>query len=125
MNIENGIRPVCDALNSIAGVNTVWSCEGHPKIPLRPYVSFVSSQDFAFNVHSLLGDGHSHGQLKYAWMLTANFCDNGILKFTIEPNDCRIVNARRLKLWFLPQWDKAEMDSELLKLACILKTLKN
>lgn len=39
--IEPGIQPVVDALNAIPGVQTLWSCHGHPMlVPRNPFVSF-------------------------------------------------------------------------------------
>lgn len=119
MEIENGIRPVCDALNSISGVRTLWSCEGHPNIPLRPYVAFECTQDFAFSVHKLLDAGHASAKLKYSWRITASFKDNGHLQYLIEPNDTRI----RKRFWLIRNWKQAVMNEELLRLAELLKRL--
>ena len=54
--IEPGILPVCKALNAIGGIQTVWSCEGHPwrLVLSKPYVMFTAPQDFAFRLHLLL-----------------------------------------------------------------------
>lgn len=128
--IEEGIKPVCDVLNSIPGVKTLWSCEGHPDRPSRPYVSFQSSQAFAHKVHRLLGavqetgTGRANAKLKYNWWLVAHFNDAGELRYTIEPNDYRIQLQRRFFL-FGSQWNKAEMNAELLRMADLLKTLKD
>jgi len=120
--IENGIRPVCDVLNSFNGVKTLWSCEGHPERPVPPYVSFESSQEFAFRVHCLLGSGNANGKLKYCWWITAHFNDHGRLTYKIGSNDFRILEERKF-FWFRLQWSKAEMNTELLMLASLLKSI--
>lgn len=45
--IEPGIRALCDALNGIPGVRTLYSCEGHWQRNMDPYVLFRSSIEFA------------------------------------------------------------------------------
>jgi hypothetical protein len=112
--IEKGIRPVCDALNAISGVRTLWSCEGHPHRPSRPYVVFEAPEIVALGIHRALGLGDGGGTLVYCWWLTANFRDNGQLQWCIEPN-CRIPRWR-----YLPVARRA-VDAELLRLAAVIR----
>lgn len=113
MLIERGIGPVCDALNRIDGVRTLWSCEGHPCRPSRPYVVFEAPEPVALQVHRAIEATHVDGSLIYCWWLTANFRDNGVLQWCIEPN-CRIPRWR-----FLPIARKS-VDEELRRLAAVV-----
>lgn len=117
--IEPGVKPVCDALNSIAGVHTLWSCEGHPELPARPYVTFIAPQETALRLSRLLGHGHGDGTLKYCWRLTANFRDDGSLQYTIKQADRRI-NGDAFRWWWSRQWDKRVMKEELANFANLL-----
>lgn len=92
--IEPGIRPVCDALNTIPGIITLWSCEGH-SWTRPPFVTFKASIDVAFKIHKLLGYGHGDGRLKYCWWVRANFLEDGTLQFTLLPNDWRFTEDYR------------------------------
>ncbi len=122
-SIEIGIKPVCDVLNSIEGVRTVWSCEGHPERPSRPYVTFLAPEATAYQVHRLLGAGRGDGTLQYCWWLIANFRDDGLLQYTIEPNDYRLRDNRH-RWWSTYQWNKKAMDAELIRLAVLLTQLR-
>nr|BAO18874.1 hypothetical protein [Burkholderia sp. M701] len=113
MLIERGIRPVCDALNRIEGVRTLWSCEGHPFRLSRPYVVFEAPEPFALRVHRAIEAKHIEGSLNYCWWLTANFRDNGVLQWCIEPN-CRIPRWRYLPI------ARKKLDAELRLLAAAL-----
>lgn len=113
--IEPGIRPLCDELNAIEGVQTLWSCEGHPHRPSRPYVIFEAPEDVALRIHRALGIGDGNGALKYVWWLTANFRANGQLQWCIEPN-CEIPFWR-----YLP-CVRGSLDSELRRLASLIRT---
>lgn len=120
--IEPGIQPVCDALNSIQCVHTLWSCEGHPERPSRPYVTFIGPQETAFKIHQLLGPENGDKGLKYCWWLVAGFRDDGSMQYTIEPNDYRILEPHRLP--FIRRWRKTDMELELLRLAQLLRRLE-
>jgi len=109
--IESGIKPLCDALNALPGVGTMWSCHGHPVRQSRTYVSFLGPRDVAFKIHHALGVGHGDGSLKYHWSIRARFRDDGELQYTIEPEDFRIR-----KSLFLPLVRRG-MDLELVRLA--------
>lgn len=113
--IERGIRPVCDALNAIPEVRTLWSCQGHPERPSRPYVVFEAPERVALGVHQALGPGHGDGSLRYCWWLNANFRDNGQLQWCIEPN-CRVPRWR-----YLPVARRA-IDAELGRLAALIRS---
>lgn len=112
--IEQGIRPVCDALNSVPGVRTLWSCEDHPHRPSRPYVVFEAPEGFARQIHCALGPGYGDGSLRYCWWLNGNFRDNGQLQWCIEPN-CRIARWKYLPV------ARRLIDAELLRLAALIR----
>ena len=63
--IEPGILPVCEVLNAIPGIQTLWSCEGHPERQSPPYVTFIAPQEIAFQVDQLLSPGRGNETLKY------------------------------------------------------------
>ncbi|WP_210461786.1 hypothetical protein [Pantoea ananatis] len=110
--IEPGIRPLCDALNAIEGIVTLYSCEGHPRRPARPYVSFRASEDQARLVQLALTH---NDRLIYHWWVTGNFNRWGVWMYCLEPNDVRI--GRPLHFGVLPTWKRNVMDRELLHLA--------
>lgn len=118
--IERGIKPVCDALNSFEAVVTTHSCEGHPSVPLRPFVSFRAPREFAYLIHKLLGIGHGDGTLKFCWHLIARFDDDMNMTYTITPNDVRIPGGG----WFVfKKWGRKSMDEELLRLSILLQKI--
>jgi hypothetical protein len=117
--IDPGIKPVCDVLNAITGVQTFWSCEGHPERPMRPYVCFTAPTETAFKLDRLIGNGRGDGTLKFNWWLKAHFEADGSFRYVVEPNDYRIVgeNSNWFRLFSSRKWDKGVMDKELQKLA--------
>jgi len=123
--IEKGILPVCEALNAIPGVSTIWSCEGHPERPTPPYVCFNADRQVAFKIHEMLGDGDAGKKLKYLWRLTATFDQNGGYEYTICSNDKRILDdSNRLMSFFSgKRWNQSDMEKELLKLSSLLNEL--
>jgi len=122
--IEPGIKPVCDALNSIQNVHTLWSCEGHPGWKGTPYVTFIANQDVAFRISKLLDSERELGHLHYCWGLTANFRADGSLQYTIRPNDRRL-NDDSLHWWSLRLWNRQALKSELNRLAQSLLSFLN
>ena len=119
--IEPGILPVCEVLNAIPGIQTLWSCEGHPERQSPPYVTFIGSQETAFQIDQLLSPRWGNGTLKYCWQVVANFRDDGSLQYTIEPNDQRLVRRHCLPI---RRWSKASMNQELLRLAELIEQMK-
>lgn len=118
--VEHGIQPVCDALNAINGVRTVWSCEGHPEYNMLPYVVFVTTQEVAFNIsRSIRAASLSGKQLFYNWEMTANFREDGSLQYMIKPNDRRLNK----KILFLSAWSQKKMDDELKNLAKTIESM--
>lgn len=115
--IEPGVQPVCDVLNAIPDVHTLWSCEGHPEVPSRPYVTFIGPQDFAFRLSQLLERGNGLG---YAWALRATFRSDASLQYTVEPNDFRIL-GRGYRWWSRLQWSPQVMRKELELLAGLIR----
>lgn len=121
-NIEPGIRPVCDVLNSIPGVVTAYSCEGHWVGNRSPFVMFDAPNVVAFRIHCLLEHGHGDGRLTLCWWLQARFLDDGSMRYIIETNDYRIASdSWRPSRWSL--W--RSMNSELRCLADLLAQVKN
>lgn len=114
---------MCDVLNSIPGVRTLWSCEGHPERPAAPYVTFMADAGFAYSVFNLLERAAAQNELVFCWRLRADFIEGGELQYTIESNDIRVLGRRRSWFdWFSANhWSKSEMDQELLRLAILLK----
>lgn len=118
-DIEQGIRPVCDALNAIPGVSTKYSCEGHPVYLKRPYVVFAASQELAFRIDRSLGRGRGYNRsLKYCWWITALFQDDGTLSYCLEPNDVRVTGKYS---WPFPGWWRRSMNRELIRLARVIE----
>lgn len=113
--IEPKILPVCDALNAIPGVRTLWSCDGHATRPSRPYVVFESSEAFAFQVHQLLESEMDHGTLRYWWRLTANFRRSGGLQWLVE--------APTIPTWHYWPIARRKIDAELLALASLFSSI--
>jgi hypothetical protein len=113
-SIEPGVQPLCDALNALPGVSTLWSCEGHPDRPSRPYVIFSAPESIAFSLHQKLERGADVDALEFSWWLKAHFDAAGAMQYTIEPNDYRIPGDP----WpFRRKWNRKGMDQELKRLA--------
>ncbi len=128
IEIEPGILPVCDALNAIQGIETLFSCEGHPSRPwIAPYVMFRASISDAFKIHKSLSYGHGiHWQLKFCWQLIAAFYEDGTLKYTLKPNDVRFCYPDlRFRFFLFPSWRiawrRSEMDEELIRLSSLIR----
>lgn len=113
--IEPRIRPVCDALNALPEVRTVYSCGGHYR-RAPPFVIFAAPHDVGLAIHRLLGAGHADGRLEYCWSLRAHFIDD-LLHFDIESNDRRVVGK---KAWPYLVRGHASMRAELLRMAAVL-----
>ncbi len=120
MKIEDGVKPLCDSLNSIQSVKTLWSCEGHPEIPSRPYVTFSAPLDIAFEIHKLLGAGRAGSQLYYNWWIVAHFDNTGTLNFTIEPNDYRFTRQPIWRLFSVKVWDSKTVHKDLESLGLLI-----
>jgi hypothetical protein len=114
--IEPGIRPLCDALNAIPGVSTVYSCEGHWQRGYQPFVMFDAPNDIALRIHRLLGCGDGgddgHGTLGICWWLQARFNNEGTLRYILEPNDRKLNNGS----W----WAWFKLNNELKLLASLI-----
>lgn len=120
ISIEPGIAPICEALNQIPDVKTIWSCEGHPKDGHRPYVVFAAPQDVAFAIDRSLY--YEKGRiLRFTWRLIANFQDNGSLQWIIEPNDVRFVSRSILGRAL---WTRRQVDADILELARMISKLR-
>lgn len=113
MLIEPGIKPLCDTLNSYDGIVTLYSCEGHPRRPARPYVSFRAELDEA----KLIQDAITacRGKLTYVWWITGCFNPEGAWVYCLEPNDVRF--RRTLRFGFLPNWRRERVDLDLKNIA--------
>lgn len=122
--IERGIKPLCDALNSLPGVCTIWSCEGHPSAEAAPYVVFVADQGTAFNVDSVITAEPEVTSLHFVWWTTANFRQDGSMQYTIRPHDNRILHGAWWRFWPLPRWSQRLMAKDLARLADLVAQLK-
>jgi hypothetical protein len=120
IKIEIGIQPVCDALNAIDGVITLWSCEGHRLRNAPPYVAFSAPQTTAFLISQMLErySGRGGEELKYVWVVTASFRDNGSLQYLIKSNDTRVLSPG---LFF--GWRKRGITAELSRMAKLIRHL--
>ncbi len=114
--IEPGVQPICDVLNQIPHVETLWSCHGHPERRSRPFVIFAAPVATSFRLHRLLVQGAAQNILQFNWWMVANFNDEGDLQYTIEPNDYRIPGRR----WPWRQWNRKSIDKDLARLAELL-----
>lgn len=116
--IEPGIKPVCDALNAISGVTTVYSCEGHFWRSETPFVIFDATIETAFKIHRLLGyangvsRGDGNGYLDINWLMEARFQDDGSLRYFLGTFDKRMANGS-WRLWM-------KKNDELNRLASLL-----
>jgi hypothetical protein len=121
--IEPGIAPLCAAFNRVRGVATLWSCEGHPtRWWMRPYVTFVSDQRFAFAVDKAIRPDLGGGAgLRFVWSVSANFHDNGALKYTIQPEDRRFGSANFLGL---ARWTRRQVRADLAVLEGLIAQIR-
>lgn len=123
--IEPGIKPVCDALNALPGVFTLWSCEGHPEHASRPFVTFIADEATAFKVHCAIGPDNDEFGLHFCWWLLASFRDDGTMQYTIEPNDNRVSKGTWQRWWSSRRWDHRVMEKDLSRLATLVAQLKH
>lgn len=118
--IEPGVKPLCDALNALPGVHTLWSCEGHPRHASRPYVTFIAPADTAFAVHQAIGKDHEAVGLHFSWNMVATFRDDGTMQYTIEPNDYRVSQGSWRRWWSSRRWDHRTMAADLARMAALI-----
>lgn len=123
--IEPGVKPLCDALNSLHGVYTVWSCEGHPNRGAAPFVIFVTDQATAFKVTSVIAADRDETGLHFNWWTTATFREDGSLQYAIKPDDYRIPSGTWWRFWPLPRWSQRVMMNDLARLAELVSQLKH
>lgn len=122
--IEPGVRPLCDALNALPGVHTLWSCQGHPEDGSRPYATFIAPAETAFAISRAIGPDNQDLGLHFYWNLTATFRDDGTLQYTIEPNDYRVTQPRWGGWLFARRlWDMQTMVRDLSGLAGLVRNL--
>ena len=122
--IESGVKPLCDALNSLPGVYTVWSCEGHPYRGHPPFAIFVTDQATAFKVNSAIEAGPHTKALHFNWWTTATFREDGSLQYSIQPSDWRIPDGTWWRFWPLPRWSRRVMMKDLKRLAELVAQIK-
>lgn len=123
--IEAGVRPLCDALNGLPGVFTIWSCEGHPERPSRPFVTFLAPETTAFTVHCAIEPSNEKLGLHFNWWLTSHFREDGSVQYTIEPNDYRISTVTWQRWFSLRRWNHRIMLNDLSRLAELVAQLKH
>lgn len=121
--IEPGVKSLCDALNALPGVHTLWSCEGHPEDGSRPYATFIAPSETAFAVHRAVSPSNVDGGLEFCWNLTATFRDDSSMQYTIEPNDYRISQGTLRRWWSAKRWSKKAMAIDVERLAVLIKEL--
>lgn len=115
-SIEQGVKPLCNALNSLPGVFTIWSCEGHPDRHARPYVVFVTDHSTAFGIHCAIQARPGLG-LRFNWGVTASFREDGSLQYVLEPHDYR-VSVGSWRGWkFARRLDHGRLLKDILRLA--------
>lgn len=120
--IEPGIRPVCDVLNAVTDMRTVYSCEGHPRafVPKKPFVMFKATAELAFGIHRMLAHGHGDGSLNFCWRLLAQFDDDASMTYTLTTGDVRVSDTR----WRpFQEWTAKAMNRDLLQLSSLLRAL--
>lgn len=89
-DIDEEIKPVCDALNALDGVQTIFSCAGHPEL-MQGYVTcqvdeanlydFVNTSVSFFNAHFYI-DGHEEKYDLKIWT-EVGLCQ-GMITYTIR-----------------------------------------
>ncbi len=117
--IESGVLPLCEVLNAIDGISTLWSCEGHPERPTPPFVVFFCSETIAAKLDRDILLARRKGLLKFNWWVRGNFDTNNVWRYTIEPNDRAI--SRPLRFGFLPNWKTRDMRTELARMSEIIR----
>jgi hypothetical protein len=117
--IEPGIAPLCDAINHIPGVHTLWSCEGHPRDGTRPYVVFEAPHDFSFALHQQLSGANAFRKtLRFNWRIMANFQESGRLQWILEIDDVRIRPPNLVGVLIgRNHWSRAQADADIIKIA--------
>jgi len=121
-SIEPAVQPLCDALNAIPSVSTLYSCHGHPNRSAHPFVTFCAPPDVAFKIHRLLGPGHGDGSLQYCWWMRARFQDDGTMQYHIEPHDYRVSGGTSVFQGL--RWSRKTMDQDLARLAAMISQMK-
>ena len=74
-DIDQKIKPLVKALNSLESVVTIASCEGHASWSNPPYVAFFAKEEIAAEIQSLLVDKHwtKSSLLLEGWVVEAGF----------------------------------------------------
>ena len=74
-DIDEKIKPLVKALNSLESVVTIASCEGHASWSSPPYVAFFAKKEIAAEIQSLLVDKHwkKSSLLFERWVVEAGF----------------------------------------------------
>lgn len=112
--IEPGILPVCEALNALPEVRTLWSCEGHWGRQL-PYAGFQATADMAEAINRAVSRAGS-----YCWWVVGMFDPEGVLRFSLRPNDYRLHHG--IGGWL--HMRRQNLDAELLRLATAIIQLR-
>lgn len=102
--IEAGVLPLCDVLNAVEGITTHFSCEGHPRSAMPPYVVFSASSLLAQRIEAAIREAHRRRILQYIWRVTGYFNEAGRWLYCIEPNDTRLIQKTWLGIF--PRWRK-------------------
>lgn len=112
--VEPGIRPVCEALNAIPGVATIYSCHGHRGS--NPFVLFYAPLETAHRLFVGLERAWMTEQIADQWLMTADLYAYPDLRFMITPN------RRDDRLWF-PWISRRRCKRELWSLAAVIRDI--
>ncbi|AVD70434.1 hypothetical protein CAY53_02195 [Desulfobulbus oralis] len=96
--IEPNIRPLCEALNAVAGVRTIASCQGHVCPCSPPYVMFESPLAFAAALEKALREDSMANlpRLRVFWEVKGMFDGTYTLRFYLHSPDL----AQSTRHWF-------------------------
>jgi hypothetical protein len=93
--IDPAIRELVLRMNDVAGVRTLWSCQGHWRARLRPYVVFTAPASLVYHVSKYLD---ARNELTYAWWIRGDWHharSGAYWRWTLEPNDWRLEPGGR------------------------------
>ena len=122
-NVEPGVQKLCEVLNTIDNVRTLYSCEGHPELPTPPYVMFEAPTHVAFSIHKLLGHGRADGTLTFSWQIESHFniSMDGGWHYVISPNDIRFLKRPTGFFVVRKPWNSSTARADMDRISEILK----
>lgn len=93
--IDPAISNLVFRMNDITGVMTLWSCQGHWRSQLRPYLVFTAPSEVVYHVSEYL---NRVNDLTYIWWIRGDWHhaqSRGFWRWTLEPNDWRLAQGGR------------------------------